>query len=697
MKKLAFLFLFALTLAQPAFAQPKIQLVDFATGFSRPVDITNCGDSRLFVVEQAGRIWVLDSLGNRLSAEPFLNIDPRVNSNGNEQGLLGLAFHPNYAQNGQFYVHYSDNSGDTQISRFLRDTLDPNKADPASEKKILFQDQPYSNHNGGGMSFGPDGYLYIGIGDGGSGGDPQNFGQNKQTFLGKILRIDVDGGDPYAVPADNPFVNDPAWKPEIWHTGLRNPWRWSFDRLTGDMWIGDVGQNAREEIDFQPAGTGGINYGWRCYEGNNTYNTSGCQPQSSYLKPAFEYANPSLGCSVTGGFVYRGSKYPEIFGTYLFADYCSGRWWATVRRADGTFSTKEIANLTDYQFSSFGQDRMGELYVAQLGAGKISRVTELCSPFQIGGTATPAVCAGSGGGTIEMNITGAAAPFTITWSNGASTPQVAGLNPGTYSVLVKDANACERRDTFNIAALGLGTPSITPIGGQAHLCGANDTLQLAANDAPQGIGYQWFSDGSPMAGQTAQLFSVTAPGNFSVEFTGDVCPPVASAPLAVTQSAEPVSEKLGGDSLIVYGQFVVVQWEMFDANTQAWNPIPGATENLYLAPIEGLFRAAVVDAVGCRFFTTPLGVSASQMPREVARFALQPNPTTDKIRLEMDLTRPLEGQLTLTDATQKTLLNQQFSGKNIRQTLDLSAFPAGSYFLTVRTDAGSFVRTLVKI
>ncbi|MFN4255812.1 MAG: PQQ-dependent sugar dehydrogenase [Saprospiraceae bacterium] len=697
MKKIAFLLLFALTLAQSAFAQPKIQLVDFATGFSRPVDITNCGDSRLFVVEQAGRIWVLDSLGNRLSAEPFLNIDPLVNSNGNEQGLLGLAFHPNYAQNGQFYVHYSDNSGDTQISRFLRDPLDPNKADPTSEKKILFQDQPYSNHNGGGMSFGPDGYLYIGIGDGGSGGDPQNFGQNKQTFLGKILRIDVDGGDPYAVPADNPFVNDPAWKPEIWHTGLRNPWRWSFDRLTGDMWIGDVGQNAREEIDFQPAGMGGINYGWRCYEGNNTYNTSGCQPQSSYLKPAFEYANPSLGCSVTGGFVYRGSKYPEIFGTYLFADYCSGRWWATVRRADGTFSTKEIANLSDYQFSSFGQDRTGELYVAQLGAGKISRVTELCSPFQISGTATPAICPGAASGTIDLNITGAATPFSITWSNGASNPQVTGLNPGTYSVLVKDANACERRDTFTIAALGLGAPSITPIGGQAHLCGANDTLQLAANDVPQGIGYQWFSDGNPLAGQTTQLLSVTAPGNFSVEFTGDVCPPVPSAPLAVTQSAEPVSEKLGGDSLIVYGQFVVVQWEVFDASTQAWNPIPGATENLYLAPTEGLFRAAVVDAAGCRFFTTPLGVSASQMPREVARFALQPNPTTDKIRLEMDLTRPLEGQFTLADATQKTLLNQQFSGKNIRQTLDLSALPAGSYFLTVRTDAGSFVRTVVKI
>ncbi len=346
-------------------AQPKIQLVNWVNGFDRPVDIAHCGDSRLFIVEQDGLIWTLDSLGNRL--DTFLNIDARVKSTNNEQGLLGLAFHPNYATNGFFFVYYTENSnGNTQVSRFSVKPGSPNEADPNSELSILVQTQPYNNHNGGCIKFGPDGYLYIGLGDGGSGGDPQGNGQKKTTFLGKMLRIDVNNSNastPYVVPANNPFVGQSDYLPEIWSLGWRNPWRFSFDRLTGDMWVGDVGQNAREEVDFEPAATGGRNYGWRCYEGSNVYNTNGCPPMSSLIFPVFSYINPSIGCSMTGGFIYRGSKYPDLYGIYLNADYCSGRIWGTKQADDGTFSTTELATWGNYSLIVFEEGPIGELLI----------------------------------------------------------------------------------------------------------------------------------------------------------------------------------------------------------------------------------------------------------------------------------------------------------------------------------------------
>jgi len=262
--------------------QPQIGLEEFASGFTRPVDIAHADDSRLFVVEQAGYIYVVDELGT-VSPAPFLDINTLVRSSGNEQGLLGLVFHPNYATNGFFYVNYTRNDGDTRISRFNVSRTDPNNAVPTSEMVLLTISQLFGNHNGGDLNFGPDGYLYIGLGDGGSGGDPQNNAQDSSTYLGKMLRIDVDGGSPYAIPSGNPFVSYSSTLDEIWAFGLRNPWRFSFDRLTGDLWIADVGQNVLEEINFQPANSGGgENYGWRCYEGNSLFNGSDCEPMADY-------------------------------------------------------------------------------------------------------------------------------------------------------------------------------------------------------------------------------------------------------------------------------------------------------------------------------------------------------------------------------------------------------------------------------
>jgi serine protease len=347
-----------------------------ATGLTNPVGIEHAGDGsgRLFIVQQGGQIRIVSG-GNVLSA-PFLDISTLVVSGG-EQGLLGLAFHPNYAANGLFYVNYTRaGDGATVIARYQRSASDPNRADAASASILLTVPQPFANHNGGQLRFGPDGYLYIGLGDGGSANDPGNRAQDLSTLLGKMLRIDVNGGTPYAIPPGNPFANDgnPNTLAEIWAYGLRNPWRFSFDRQTGDLYIGDVGQDAYEEIDYQPTGTGaGANYGWRVMEGFHCTGLGGGPPcnDPSLALPIAEYTH-DLGCSVTGGFRYRGSGYPALAGYYLYGDYCSGRIWGATRSPSGTWSTVQLS-APGFNISTFGEDQAGELYVASYSDGVIYR------------------------------------------------------------------------------------------------------------------------------------------------------------------------------------------------------------------------------------------------------------------------------------------------------------------------------------
>lgn len=338
------------------------QWAQVVSGLEHPIGIANAhdGSGRLFIIEQPGRIRVAQN-GQLLDA-PFLDISARVGANGSERGLLGLAFHPHYKENGYFYVNYTDNSGNTVIARF-QVTADPNIADPNSEKKLLGVQQPFPNHNGGSTVFGPDGYLYLGLGDGGSGGDPFGNGQSTNTMLGKILRIDVDNGDPYAIPPDNPFAAG-GGNAEIWAYGLRNPWRFSFDAANGDLYIGDVGQDSWEEIDYLPAGSpGGANFGWNAMEGKHPYNGS---DSPSFVAPVAEYSH-SGNCSVTGGYVYRGKALPEWNGVYLYGDYCSGKIWGLLKTGTGWLSQP----LFDPQMSisSFGVDEDGEIYLAWYGGG----------------------------------------------------------------------------------------------------------------------------------------------------------------------------------------------------------------------------------------------------------------------------------------------------------------------------------------
>ena len=356
---------------------PRLEIEVVAGGLASPVDVADPGDSsgRRFVAEQAGRIRIVDRTG--VADRPFLDISAEVRSGG-EQGLLGLAFHPDFPADPRFFVDYTDRDGNTVISEYRVDAADTNVADPASERAILHIDQPFPNHNGGAVVFGPDGMLYIGMGDGGSGGDPYGNGQRTDTLLGKILRIDVGGPSagadrPYAVPADNPFVQVAGARPEIWLTGLRNPWRIRFDPASGDLWIGDVGQNAWEEIDVARAGIGGLDFGWNRMEGFHCYQPSeGCD-QTGLTLPVAEYGHDQ-GCAVIGGVVVRGSGQPAIDGRYVFSDSCSGNLWLIDPAGEGR-REPTIAGQWQGSISSITQAEDGTVLATDLQTGQLLAIS----------------------------------------------------------------------------------------------------------------------------------------------------------------------------------------------------------------------------------------------------------------------------------------------------------------------------------
>ncbi len=355
---------------QAPFADPAALIWrEVVSGLNKPVDLTYAPgeEQRIYVVEQAGIIRIIEN--GALLAEPFLDLRSRVGSQGNEQGLLGLAFHPQYAQNGWLVVNYTDRQGNSVVARFSRSAAAA-QADPQSEAVLLRVEQPYSNHNGGGVAFGPDGFLYLSFGDGGSANDPLGAGQSTDTLLGKILRVDVNAGQGYTIPADNPFAAG-GGRAEIWAWGLRNPWRFSFDRLTGDLYIADVGQNKYEEINHWPAGSPpNANFGWDLREASHPF--EGSVPAGLQLTdPVWEYDH-SLGCSVTGGYVYRGQALPEWQGVYIFGDYCSGLIWG-LRQAEGGWQAEQMFD-TDANISAFGLDAQGELYLLDHRSGQVLRL-----------------------------------------------------------------------------------------------------------------------------------------------------------------------------------------------------------------------------------------------------------------------------------------------------------------------------------
>jgi glucose/arabinose dehydrogenase len=352
-----------------------VTLERFATVRGSPLAIAAPADGtgRLFVASQDGQIWVVGAEG-KVGAAPMIDLAPRLVSGG-EQGLLGLDVHPSFPADPRVFVNYTDLNGDTIVASLAIDPGNPDRILDKTHRRLLFVDQPYANHNGGEVAFGPDGFLYVFLGDGGAGGDPHGNGQRLDTLLGKVLRIDVDkpsGDEGYGIPSGNPFA-DRDGRDEIWAYGLRNPWRASFDRATGDLWIGDVGQGAWEEVDLAPAGGGGLNFGWNRMEGDHCFPPDSKCRDDGLTRPITEYGHGE-GCTIIGGYVYRGATHPFMQGAYLFADYCSGTIWAIDAASSGPVNPVVVGSLDSGSISSFGEDVAGELYITTLG-GDVYRVT----------------------------------------------------------------------------------------------------------------------------------------------------------------------------------------------------------------------------------------------------------------------------------------------------------------------------------
>ncbi|MEO8147855.1 MAG: PQQ-dependent sugar dehydrogenase [Bacteroidia bacterium] len=502
-------------------AQPVIALNSFSGPYGGPVGIYNCGDDRLFVLLQNGQIYICD-LNGVINTTAFLNIFSRVNQNGGEQGLLGMAFHPNYAVNGYIYVNYINLAGNTVISRFTRSATDVNRMDETTEMVLMNITQPYSNHNGGCMQFGKDGYLYIGQGDGGSGGDPDNRSQNDLEKLGKILRIDVNNGTPYSSPPSNPYYGSSSVLPEIWAKGLRNPWRWSFDSYTGDMWIGDVGQSLYEEINYQPAASpGGMNYGWRCYEGNHVYNTSvNCPVSTSITYPVYEYVHsPAGGCSVSGGYVYRGGLNGELFGKYIFSDYCSGKMRMIEKVSKTSFIETDLNDQADWEIVSFGEDRYGELYAVCYTSGMIKKLSSGgCTPTAfIKGNAAVTACTGTAY-TLESVY---AVGLTYQWYKnnvviaGAVSSSYTTTVNGTYKVVVTKTGGCSA--TSNSVQVTFAPTAKITASGPTTFCAGGSVVFNATTGT--GLTYLWKRNNVNIAGATVSSYTATQAGTYKVKIT----------------------------------------------------------------------------------------------------------------------------------------------------------------------------------
>ncbi len=689
MKKL---FLLLLVLPLSVLAQtPSLTLSPVITGLSKPIFLTHCGDNRVFVVEQAGRIKVYDSAYNYLGIYLNLsNIVTQPSSGGDERGLLGLAFHPNYSDNGYLYVNYTRTvSGQlkTFIARYSVFSNNPNKADSLSAFEILSFNQPFSNHNGGCLKFGPDGYLYIGTGDGGSGNDPQGNGQKMNTFLGKMLRIDVDGGSPYIVPSDNPFVGVANTFPEIWAYGIRNPWRFSFDKLNGNLWIADVGQNMYEEVNVHYNGdASGENYGWRCFEGmHSTGLGSGvtgvsCPNYSDTHQPVYEYTHTGGECSVTGGYVYRGALHNIIFGNYLCADYCSGKIRRLIDNGNGTFNSEII--YTGNSTVSFGEDRWGELYVCSSTQNAVLKLSDNnCAPvaFILNGD-TAAICAGQNVVLSALNNP----LLTYEWFK-TGDPNVQGTsndfnaeNIGEYYVVATNSNGCSTASS-NIVVVDKPLPEVQ-LNSLPSLCPNDSSVELIGTPAGgifsgNGVNGNFFNPALD-PGQYDVTYTYTEPNgcsNFAtinvsiqslpvlsfINLPDTVCSDVMSE--QITLLAEPTGGTFTGSN--VAGNILTLN--QFNTNytvTYSYSEPDGCnneiTADVFFALCTGLYSKKYTD------------------------FIIYPNPTNGL--LYINSAHQLYS-VELFNLSGQTVLTKQYLGNAV---LDLTKYYNGLFFYRITSETG---------
>lgn len=583
-----------------SFTQPQLSIQQFASGLTTPVAIAHAGDDRLFVLEVRGRIKIVSPQG--VVTGTFLDISDRVNQDPQDHGLIGLAFHPDYANNGYFYVHYVDSNINSNISRF-KVSANPNVAIAASEDKLITVAHPFRDHYGGDLAFGPDGYLYFVIGDGHTQSDPGIYAQDLTTLLGKMSRIDVDTASGYKIPPTNPFINNPNARPEIWSSGFRNPWRFSFDRHTHDLWISDVGQSAWEEISMEPAGSpGGLDYGWPCYEGSHSFDTAGCN--GLYVQPVHDYPNtPSFGCSVIGGYVYRGCKSRELYGHYIFTDYCSGKLW-TLYSTDSsrTWTTTDQGQYSTNRFSSFGEDAAGELYLVELFDGKIFKIVAADSTIDasLHVPDSMTICPG------DSVALGFSSPFThYTWMRNGVQQDTTGTfyakDAGVYHAEVMWNGGCTATsDTLTL--FQYSQPVVAVFASDTTAC-PGDTVMLTSVSVESFVSYQW-SNGDSVAN-----IVVTQPGSYFVEVTDTNGCKGQSPTVQIIGLSVPVPVISGdtsfceGDSIsLATGTYVHYEWTTGDST---------ATIHVNQG---GTYSVEVVDTNSCRGQSAPVTITMLPLP-----------------------------------------------------------------------------------
>ena len=690
MKKLQFVLSGILSIVMLVVsAQQDIRLTKVAGGLSKPLFVTHVNDDRIFIVEQAGKVKILKN--GIVSADPFLNITDRVNSRNTEQGLLGLAFHPDFKNNGFIYVNYIANGVNrTVVSRFNLVAGNPDRIDSSSEKVLMIINQPFSNHNGGCIHFGRDGYLYIAQGDGGSARDPMGNGQNRKTMLAKMLRIDVNSTGIYGIPPDNPFAKDTSYLPEIWALGLRNPWRWSFDRLNGDMWIADVGQDIWEEVNYTSASSkGGENYGWRCYEGLADFDLSGCQAKSNFVFPIANYKHNTNaeGCSITGGYVYRGSECSYLYGDYIYGDYCSGWIWAIHKYAGvkDSFANRLIYKFSKNQLSSFGEDAQGELYLCALAEGSVYKLSDTCR-VDVSITSEDPDCDDLANGWILLGSNQKNCNYEYRWDNGISGMGLSGLPGGTFTVTISYPG-CEVKKEINLKPkLRKDTACLTPLF-VSEICDGDSALIIACEKSGKRI--KWYNNGIEETSlQGARIF-VSKSGLYSIRwedttYKGCISYPSVAEKITVHPLPPTPMLMVSGDTLKTGNGWTSYVWYK-DGKVAA-----GSTTPYFVAKNSGFYQVQVIDSNNCRSILSDslLFIPTKVSDANIASVRISPNPGNGQFIFELDHNPFRHAQWTVMNADGSELLHQCIEPGDRSSLIDLTVYPPGIYFYYLAETAG---------
>ncbi len=673
-----------------------IQLTELKSGFEDPVEITHTTNRNLYIVEKPGLVKFIDLDNIDQDPQIFLDIQERVNDEKSEQGLLGICFHPNFEMNGLFYVNYIDHDSNTVIAQFETDFN--SLGIPDSEKEILTVSQPFRNHNGGSIKFGPDGFLYFALGDGGAGGDPLSLSQNPQSLLGKIIRIDVDNGEPYIIPEDNPFAEDDFFLDEIWALGLRNPWKFSFDKLTGDLWIGDVGQSAYEEVNFSYADSkGGENYGWSCYEGNDTFSPNGpnCSSAQNLVFPVYTYETSffEIGCSVTGGYVYRGEEFPALYGKYIFGDFCTGQFWYTIRDQNGNFHTQFDVRLGDFRISSFGEDNVGEMYVANYEDGTIYKIGTNCA-IDIDAVVTEANCFIDQDGIIDLNITNSD-DYLITWTSGEEGPTLNYSEEGEYCATIVDSvntcslQFCVETSSVNIPdfASSLNFPDLSFCNGENVLLGFEFDLPAI-----------WYFNGEPIQLENPSVVKIENEGTYSVQFFLDTCTSEIIDLFEATIIIPP-TPSLNYDEntmlLTATNGYEIYEW------LKDGQPFMTTNVNQITISESGEYQVLISDELGCKSNASEkeiITISSVDGISDLEVFQIGPNPANDQLNLKLKLYQKKTINIKIINAASVLIAERKLmEEENLDLELNTVDWSQGLYYIIIEIEDQHISRPFIKL